>query len=78
MTAPVLLVKDSLPPYVTYVPIYFRDIRHFTLTTFTTLNQYVDAVVSGRVRLEKLLSPGFPAILISLSYNSFDAKFHRT
>jgi len=57
---------------------YFRDIRHFTFTTSTTFNQYVDAVVSGRVPWELPLAPGFPSILISFSYNSFDAKFHHT
>ena len=78
VTAYVLLVRDSLPPYVTCFDKYFRDIRHFTFTTSTTFNQYVDAVVSGRVPWELPLAPGFPSILISFSYNSFDAKFHHT
>ena len=57
---------------------YFRDLRHFSFTTSTTFNQYVDAVSSQRVRREGLIPPGFPSILISFSYNTFDAKFHRT
>ena len=78
VTAIVLLLRDSLPPYVTCPDIYFRDIHHFTLTIFTTFNQYVSAVNSGRVPLEQLLPPGFPSILISSSYNALDAKFHHT
>ena len=52
--------------------------RQFTFTTSTTFNQYVDAVVSGRVLWERLLPPGFSSIVISFTYNSFDAKFHTT
>jgi len=38
----------------------------------------VDAVVSKRVPREQLLPHKFPSILISFSYNTFDAKFHPT
>jgi len=38
----------------------------------------VDAVVSRRVPWERLLPPGFPSIIISFDYKSFEAKFHPT
>jgi len=57
---------------------YFRDLRHFSFTNSTTFNQYVDAVLSQRVPRERLIPPGFPSLLFSFSYNTFDAKFHRT
>ena len=57
---------------------YFRDMRQFTFTSSTTFSQYVDAVVSGRVPWERLLPPGFPIIIITFDYNSFDDKFHPT
>ena len=75
VTALVLLVRDSLLPYVTSADKYFRDMRQFLFTTSTTFNQYVDAVVSG-VYWQRLLPPGFPSIHISFTYNSFNAKFH--
>jgi hypothetical protein len=55
---------------------YFRDMRQFTFTSSSTFSQY--AVVSGRVSWERLLPPGFPSIIISYTYISFDDKFHPT
>ena len=52
--------------------------RQLTSTSSTTFGQYVDAVVSRRVPWERLLSPGFPSILISFIYNSFADIFHPT
>ena len=57
--------------------VYFRDMLHFTFTTSTTFRQCVDAVVSGRVPLERL-PPGFPSIVIYFDYDSFKDKFHPT
>jgi len=72
-----IALRDSLPPYVTYVPISISVPCVFTFTTSTTFNEYVDAV-SGRVPWERLLPPGFPSIQISFTYYSFDTKFHPT
>jgi len=79
VTALVLLVREK-PPSLRDICAdkYFCDMRQFIFTTSTTFNQYVDAVVSGRVLWERLLSPGFPSIHISFTYNTFSAKFYPT
>ena len=78
MTAFVLLVKDSLLPYVTSVPM------HISVTCVSLHSLRPRLSISAWMRLfqdvpwERLLPPGFPFIIISFDYNSFEAKFHPT